>query len=522
MAASKSVAPRATTKGKRTSSSTSAPRDSQQQTRRPVPINPAVAGLNNEAERSLLGATVLAWEALDAAADALTPEDFYEPRHQLLFEAICETPRHEDGTIDLVLLDEQLKQSGHLREVGQAYLHGLVNTCPDAYKYAGYLRIVLECSLERQKQAIGAQLTMGDLSPQDCIGRLKALEDRRLRVLEGAVRTLTTVASSVTPEPIRWLWKRRLARGKLAIMDGDPKLGKGFITMDLAARKSTGRPFPGDSERQEPSAVILISPEDDIADTLVPRLIAAQADLSRIHIMNTIIETDPETGAEHERTVAIPHDIPAIEAAVAQTGAELLIIDPIMGCLDAGVKTAVDNEVRAALMPLKHLATRTSLSVILVRHLNKSGGDKALYRGGGSIGFSALCRTGFLVAEHPDNPAKRVFLPNGNNLSKDAPGLAFALASLDDDAIPWVSWDDEPTDIHPNDVFGTKRSNEQRETLEVLKSGLVTLPAKPVDVALALGVARDDEAGQLRIRQRLRRMAQAGVIKKDAYGSYML
>lgn len=492
---------------------------------RPVAVHPAVVGVNNEAERALLGAMMLTWEAFEAATDALTPEDFFEPRHQLMFEALSECPRVDDGVIGVVALDEQLKRSGTLGRVTQTYVHQLVNACEDSYQYAGHLRIVLECSLERQKQNVGAQLTQGDITPAECITRLQAIEARRERVLTGAVRTLGIVASSVQPEPIRWLWKRRLARGKLAIMDGDGGLGKGHVTIDLAARKSAGRSFPGDlGITQAPGAVILISPEDDIADTLVPRLIAAKADLSRIHILNTITDIDPETGRESERSVTIPRDIPHIEALATQTGAELLIVDPILGCLDAGVKTGIDSEVRSALMPLKHLATRTGMAVLLVRHLNKSGGDNALYRGGGSVAFGALCRTVLLVAEHPDNTAKRVLLPVKNNLSTAADGLTFAVTSDDPDGVAWVNWETEPCEMHPSDVLGNgaKRSAEAREMLEALRSDALTLPAKPSEIAAVMGIEADDKTGINRVTQRLRRMQKSGLIISPAYGVYSL
>ena len=491
---------------------------------RPVAIHPATAGINNEAERVLLSDMVLAYEALEAASDVLTPDDFYEPRHRAIFEAMGDCGRLDDGTIDVVMLDEALKRAGSLGAVTQAYVHQLVDFHSNAYDFAQHIKIVLECSLERQKQTVGAQLAQGSIMPAECIMRLQAIEVRRERVLSGTVRTLGIVASSVQPEPIRWLWKRRLARGKLAIVDGDPGLGKGFLTIDLAARKSTGRPFPDEKERQDAGAVILITPEDDIADTLVPRLVAAQADLSRVHILNTITELDPETGREIERSVTIPRDIPQIEALATQTGAELLIIDPIMGCLDAGVKTAIDNEVRSALMPLKHLATRAGLAVLLVRHLNKSASEKALYRGGGSIAFSALCRTAFIVAEHPDNSAKRVFLSNKNNISKEAPGLIFSLSALDDDATPWVSWELDESELHANDVLsnGAKRSAEAREMLDVMKSGTVQLPAKPSAIAAAMEDGGADEKAVMRISKRLSRMAKSGLICSPAYGLYDL
>lgn len=494
---------------------------------RRVSRNKDVLTSNPEAERGLLGSMLLEYDAFVAGTDHLTPDDFGVPRHQLIFEAISNTPRVGDGVVDVVMLNEELKREGTLAEVGQAYTHDLVNTCENAYRYREYLRIVLDCSIARQTQALGRLLSVSEISSSDAALRLAALEERRARVVSGqsTPRQIGVVASDVQPEPIRWLWKRRLARGKLAIIDGDPGLGKGLVTMDLAARKSAGRAFPGDvGVTQTPGTVILITPEDDIADTIVPRLIAAKADLSRIIILNSITETDPTSGKQVERGVTIPRDVPIIEALATEKHAELLIIDPVLGCLDAGVKTAIDSEVRSALMPLKYMATRTDLSVLLVRHFNKSSNDKAMYRGGASIAFTALCRTAFIMAEHPDNGGKRVVLPVKSNVAKEADGLAFSLFALDDDAVPSVRWDAEPVGLNANDVVGggAKRSAESREVLDVLREGGVTLPASPEEIALCLGVSADDKSGQARIRQRLSRMTKSGLLCSPVYGRYAL
>ncbi len=493
---------------------------------RVIPIHPTVAGRNGEAERAILGACMIAYEAWQRALDVLTPEDFADEHHEQIFAAMTEAPRHEHGEVEIVALNEELKRRGTLASIGgTAYTHDLLSGCTNAYNYDNYIRIVLECSLERQRQYIGVKLVSGELSAADGASRLQALEERWQRWYGTGSHPLGVRASDVEPQPVQWLWRRRLARGKLSIVDGDPGQGKGLLTMDLAARLSAGRAFPGDfGVSQEPRAVILISPEDDIDDTLVPRLMAARADLTRIHILNTLTETDPETGKLVERRISIPRDVLRIEELQRQTGAELLIIDPVMDCLDSGVKTHVDSEVREALMPLKHMATRTGLAVLLVRHFNKSGQGPAMYRGGGSIAFTALCRTAFIVAEHPDGEGKVAFLPVKSNIGKLPDGLTFSKMLVHEDAIPSIKWDAEPTQLNANDVLttGPKQSAEQREILDLLRSGGVTLPTGPFEVALALGIGEDDKTGQLRIRQRLSRMQKAGTLVSPAYGKYDL
>src|SRR5881398_2781595 len=88
--------------------------------------------------------------------------------------------------------------------------------------------------------------------------------------------------SNVRPETVRWLWEPYLPRGKLALLDGDPGVGKSLLTIDLAARLSRGGPLPDGSPSGRPHLTLLLGAEDDAADTTRPRAEAAGADLGRV------------------------------------------------------------------------------------------------------------------------------------------------------------------------------------------------------------------------------------------------
>src|SRR5438270_8546702 len=85
-------------------------------------------------------------------------------------------------------------------------------------------------------------------------------------------------------EELIWLWPRRIAAGKLTLIDGDPEQGKSLLTLDLAARVSSGKPFPDGQPAGEPAGVLLIGAEDGLTDTVLPRLSAAGADLTRVRV----------------------------------------------------------------------------------------------------------------------------------------------------------------------------------------------------------------------------------------------
>src|SRR5829696_4119780 len=116
--------------------------------------------------------------------------------------------------------------------------------------------------------------------------------------------------SEVEPEQVEWLWPGRLPLGKLAVLDGDPGLGKSAVTLDLAARISAGLELP-DGQPCEPAGVVLLSAEDGLRDTIRPRLDAAGADSEKIVALSTVVEA--KTG---ERVLSLTKDLATIERAI--------------------------------------------------------------------------------------------------------------------------------------------------------------------------------------------------------------
>ena len=106
-----------------------------------------------------------------------------------------------------------------------------------------------------------------------------------------------TSLSDIQEYQLRWLWEQRVLRGKITLLDGDPDLGKSLITLDLAARVTTGRPMPDDSPGVQGS-VILIAPEDGIAEAIKPRFDAAAGDPSHVRLLSSVKRRNPRTGAQ--------------------------------------------------------------------------------------------------------------------------------------------------------------------------------------------------------------------------------
>ena len=200
---------------------------------------------------------------------------------------------------------------------------------------------------------------------------------------------------TVTPEHVSWLWPGRLPLGKVSLLDGDPGLGKSTVTLDIAARVSQGWAMPDGTGEGEPAGVVIVSAEDGLADTIVPRLVAAGADLSRIVALDKV--PDDEGG----HPFVIPDDMPFLERAIADAGARLVIIDPLMAFLSGSTNSHRDQDVRRALARVHDIAERAGAVLWVVRHLNKTTGGPAVYRGGGSIGIIGAARSGLLGGARP-------------------------------------------------------------------------------------------------------------------------
>lgn len=241
--------------------------------------------------------------------------------------------------------------------------------------------------------------------------------------------------SDVAPESVQWLWPRYIPLGKLTIIEGDPGTGKSLVSLDLAARISTGREMP-DGSPCELGGVVLLNAEDGLADTVVPRLEGAGADRSRITAI---------TGArDHsgERLPDLLNDITQIEMAIRQADAKLVVIDPLNAYLPDTINSWSDHQIRRVLAPLAKMAERTGAAVLVIRHLNKAVGGNPIYRGGGSIGVIAAARAAFLIAPEPHDESTQILAPVKFNLGLHPPSLGFCLRQTANDQTQ-VEWQGE-------------------------------------------------------------------------------
>lgn len=268
--------------------------------------------------------------------------------------------------------------------------------------------------------------------------------------------------ADVQPTAIRWLWPGRIALGKLTLIAGDPGLGKSFLTLDIAARVSTGAPWPDAPDAPNPAGgVVLLSAEDDPADTIRPRLDAAGADVERVEMLTAVRAPCAETGGTREALFSLTADLPALVLAIKGVpGCRLVVVDPVsayMGRTD----DHRNADVRAVLGPLADLAARAGVAVVVVSHLRKSEGP-ALYRTLGSLAYVAAARAAWAVVKDKEDAAgrRRLVLPTKNNLSADdATGLAYELRTAANGSAK-VAWDAAPVTVSADDALRRDDSND--------------------------------------------------------------
>ncbi len=283
-----------------------------------------------------------------------------------------------------------------------------------------------------------------------------------------------TCVGQFEPRTIEWLWADRVPLGMITMFAGDPKLGKSFVTLALAAAVSRGLALPRSDLPSRAGSSILMSAEDDPARTIAPRLVAAGADLSKIHLIDSVVLAN---GAE--TLPSLRADVDSICAAAARLGdCRLIVIDPVSASLK-GVDDNRNAALRGVLSPLKNLAERLGAAVVLISHLNKGASANGKHRVLGSIAYVGACRASFLFVPDPRDPAGRrvLMLDNGGNLAPLAPPLAYTIEDRDGRG-PQVVWSDEPVTITVEEALragaeGPERGECDRWLRETLAGGCV-------------------------------------------------
>ena len=271
-------------------------------------------------------------------------------------------------------------------------------------------------------------------------------DPKSLNIEDDEIVFLTS--SDIVSKPIDWLWKDKIAKGKVTLIAGDPGLGKSQVSLFLASIVSTGGTFPGEAKADQ-GRVILFSAEDDAEDTINPRLQACEADQTRVHIFSTVKRKGKDQFFD------LSEDIDLLEKSLqGMKDVSLIVVDPITAFLGA-TDSHVNAEVRALLSKLSKIASAHRIAIVVVTHLNKSTGGSAMNKITGSLAFVAAARAAYMVIKDENDESRRLFLPVKNNLAEDKSGYAFSIESvqLGDIKTSRVTWEKDSVQTSVNEAL---------------------------------------------------------------------
>jgi putative DNA primase/helicase len=284
---------------------------------------------------------------------------------------------------------------------------------------------------------------------------------------EGKAPTRFRCMADVEPEEVDWLWEGFLARGKFGLWEGDPGIGKTFALLAAGTAISRGVALPGMAAPPEPGNVMLLTLEDDLADTIRPRLDRLGADVSRFYAFDEMLQFDPA-------------GITELSVEMARIRPSLLIIDPIMAYIPAKTDIYKPNQIRTITTPLRMLAKAHNCAVVGIRHLTKGQKDRAIYRGAGGMDFVGASRLVILVGMDPDKSGQRAIVQTKSNLGAAALSVNFTLDAAGN--FEWVG----SGYVSAERILATPASEEEQSALEeamdFLRACLTPYPRKSKDV----------------------------------------
>lgn len=287
----------------------------------------------------------------------------------------------------------------------------------------------------------------------DCLANAKEIDT------DGIINLEIISAAEVEIVPVEWLWNLFIPRGEITLLDGNPGLGKSQMVADIAARVSKGfgmPPIETGFKINEPGNVLMLCAEDTIEKTVKPRLHVCNAAMRKVFFMRS-----------NSRPITFPEDIERFEQECLELEIDLVIIDPIMAYIGRGVDTHSDQSARLCLSRLKEFAEHTNIAIVMLRHLNKRSGEQAIFRGGGSIAFTAASRCNLVVGNHPSEENVNVLACVKTNLGLKPKALTYTIESVETQhgSIGKVQWLDQVT-LQADDIIDIDKTAKKTNKLD--------------------------------------------------------
>jgi hypothetical protein len=365
-----------------------------------------LAPQDGPAEKAVLGACMLGAD-IAAVREHVAAEHFFFPIHGMIFDAICSLHAQGVNNPDPVLVRQRMDELGTLasltRTNGDAYLHTLIEGVAIVGNAVYHAKAVRKKAGRRELGTAAIRVYQTALSGDD--DDLAAVyEDARevlRRAWENGGSTRNTgrqlavrVASAAQVRSPRWLLDGRIPAAAITLLAGREGTGKSSAAASYAAQLTRGK-LPGEYSGK-PKSVVVYATEDSWESVIVPRMMAAGADLERV------LHVDAMEADGRETLLSVPGDLGKLAEVCEEHDVALLILDPLMSTVAAGIDTHKEREVRSALDPLKVFAEDTRVAVLGLIHANKSTTTDPLNSIMGSRAFTAVARSVLYTVEDPE------------------------------------------------------------------------------------------------------------------------
>ncbi len=304
--------------------------------------------------------------------------------------------------------------------------------------------------------------------------------------------------SEIESQKVDWFWYPYMPSGSITFLDGHPGRGKSFFTMWLAALCSRGGQLPFSKDKLPKCRVLILNAEDDPERTMRPRLEAAGADLSpdNIHFQGKFKPLTKDA-------------MQTLEAKIISFKPKLVIIDPLLTYMGKEVDTNQFSQVTEFLTYVDEIAREHDLCVIAIRHMTKAGGEHAINRGIGSIGFAARARSVLHIGISRDDNKLIGFAHVKSNWAEKGKTLLYQIEGGTKTELPkleWVGEADYPAEaLDPTQPVGRPKS--QPELSDVLMEILVKDPMGIVSIMEAVA-ARGMQVSKSTILRELNGIAE--------------
>lgn len=322
----------------------------------------------------------------------------------------------------------------------------------DLSQVAEKVKIIELPELEKYSQNISDWIELHDSKTYEELGeRLEGIAERT-PAYRGNKKLI--FLSDVQPESITWLWYNRFPEGKLSLLVGDPDAGKGILSSYMTGIFTTGKDWP-DKANDKTGSVIFMSTEDNLEDTIRPRMEAAGANLSKVATLK-VDDLTIQSVVKELKDVSVSREMEDLK---------LVFIDSINSYM-GGTRGNEEISVRTSLAPLVEFAGKNKITIIGISHLNKDQAKKAIYRTTGSLAYVAMARSCYAIHRDADDPEKRrrLFIPLKSNLAINPTSLAFRIEGPM--GFPKVTFEPDPIEVDADQEMSSEEIKNESSALE--------------------------------------------------------